>query len=187
MTTWVILAIVAALAVYVITIYNRLVSTRQMAGEAWSGIDVQLKRRSDLIPNLVDTVKGYAKHEREVLEQVTELRTQARAVPPDDVEARARAEGALSLALGRLLAVAEAYPDLKANENFLELQRELSNLENEIQMARRYYNGAVRNLNTMVESFPSNIVANQFSFEKREYFEIEDAADRALPKVSFQG
>jgi LemA protein len=147
---------------------------------------VQLKRRSDLIPNLVDTVKGYAAHERGVLEQVTELRTAAQKVPSGDVAARAQVEGALSAALGRLLAVAENYPDLKASANFVELQRELSTLENEIQMARRYYNGATRNLNTMIESFPSNIVASQFAFVKREYFEIEEPADRALPKVSFQ-
>jgi len=186
MTIWIILGLAAALAVYAVLIYNRLVSTRQMTEEAWSGIDVQLKRRSDLIPNLVDTVKGYAAHERGVLEDVISMRTAARAVPPDDVAARAKAEGALSQALGRLLAVAENYPDLKASANFLELQRELSALENEIQMARRYYNGATRNLNTMVESFPSNIVANQFAFVKRDYFEIEEPADRALPKVSFQ-
>ncbi len=186
MSFWIILAIVAALALYVVYLYNRLVSTRQMSEEAWSGIDVQLKRRTDLIPNLVDTVKGYAAHERGVLEEVTELRNQSRAAPPGDVQGRAKIEGALSMALGRLLAVAEAYPDLKANENFLELQRELANLESEIQMARRYYNGAVRNLNTMVESFPSNLVANQFNFEKREYFEIEEPGDRAVPQVSFQ-
>jgi LemA protein len=186
MTFWIIIAIVAALAVYVVYLYNRLVSTRQMSNEAWSGIDVQLKRRSDLIPNLVDTVKGYASHERGVLEEVTELRNQARAASPDDVAGRGKIEGALSMALGRLLAVAEAYPDLKASTNFTELQSELSNLESEIQMARRYYNGAVRNLNTMVESFPSNLVASQFKFEKRDYFEIEEPADRAVPKVSFQ-
>jgi len=186
MTFWIIVAVVAAVVVYAIFIYNRLVSTRQMSNEAWSGIDVQLKRRSDLIPNLIDTVKGYASHERGVFEEVTELRNQARAASPDDVAGRGKIEGALSMALGRLLAVAEAYPDLKANANFLELQRELSTLENEIQMARRYYNGAVRNLNTMVQSFPSNLVASQFSFEKRDYFEIEEPGDRAVPKVSFQ-
>ena len=186
MTFWIVLALLAALAVFAIVIYNRLVSSRQMTEEAWSGIDVQLKRRSDLVPNLVDTVKGYAAHERGVLENVTELRNAARAVPAGDVEGRAKAESALSLALGRLLAVAENYPDLKASANFVELQQELSNLESEIQMARRYYNGAVRNLNTMVESFPSNIVASRFGFTKREYFEIEEAADRTLPKVSFQ-
>lgn len=186
MTFWIIAAIVAVLALTVVYLYNRLVSARQMSQEAWSGIDVQLKRRSDLIPNLVDTVKGYASHERGVLEEVTELRNQARAAPEQDVAGRAKIEGALSMALGRLLAVAEAYPDLKASTNFAELQAELGNLENEIQMARRYYNGAVRNLNTMVESFPSNLVASQFKFEKRDYFEIEDPGDRAVPKVSFQ-
>jgi LemA protein len=186
MTFWIIIVVVAAIAAYVVYLYNRLVSSRQMSEEAWSGIDVQLKRRSDLIPNLVDTVKGYASHEKSVLEEVTELRNQARAAPPGDVQGRGKIEGALSMALGRLLAVAEAYPDLKANQNFLELQRQLSELESEIQMARRYYNGAVRNLNTMVESFPSNLVASQFSFEKREYFEIEEPGDRAVPKVSFQ-
>jgi LemA protein len=184
--TWIVLAIAAALVVYVIYIYNRLVATRQMSEEAWSGIDVQLKRRADLVPNLIETVKGYASHERGVFEEVTELRTRAQAVPPGDVEARAKAESALSFGLGRLLAVAENYPDLKASANFLELQQELGNLESEIQMARRYYNGAVRNLNTMVESFPSNFVANQFRFEKREYFEIEEPGDRAVPKVTFQ-
>jgi LemA protein len=186
MLGWIIVGLVAALAAYAVYVYNRLVSLRQMSEEAWSGIDVQLKRRADLVPNLVDTVKGYAAHERGVLEEVTELRARAQAVPSGDVEGRAKAEGALTAALGRLFAVAENYPDLKASTNFLELQRDLSNLEGEIQMARRYYNGAVRNLNTMVESFPSNIVANQFSFEKREYFEIEEPADRALPRVSFQ-
>jgi LemA protein len=157
-----------------------------MSEEAWSGIDVQLKRRADLVPNLIETVKGYAAHERGVLEEVTELRTKAQAVPPGDVEARAKAESALSLGLGRLLAVAENYPDLKASANFLELQRELANIESEIQMSRRYYNGAVRNLNTMVESVPSNLVANQFKFEKREYFEIVEPGDRAVPQVTFQ-
>lgn len=186
MLWWIVVALLAALALYAVSLYNRLVSLRQMSEEAWSGIDVQLKRRSDLIPNLVETVKGYAAHERGVLDEVTELRTRAAAVPSGDVEGRAKAEGALSLALGRLFAVAENYPDLKASANFLALQRDLSNLEDEIQMARRYYNGAVRNLNTTVESFPSNIVADRFSFAKRQYFEIEEPGDRALPKVSFQ-
>jgi LemA protein len=184
-TILIILALIAAAAGYVIYVYNRLVASRQMSEEAWSGIDVQLKRRSDLIPNLVETVKGYASHERETLTRVTELRNEASAVPAGDVEGRARVEGALSLALGRLLAVAEAYPDLKASANFLELQRDLSSVEDEIQMSRRYYNGAVRNLNTLIESFPSNIVAGQFGFSKRVYFEIEDPGERALPKVAF--
>ena len=186
MTLWIILAVLVAAVIYVIAIYNRLVSTRQMSEEAWSGIDVQLKRRADLVPNLIETVKGYASHERGVFDEVTRLRTAAQSVPPGDVEARAKAENALSFGIGRLLAVAENYPDLKASANFLELQKELGNLESEIQMARRYYNGAVRNLNTMVESFPSNLVAGQFKFEKKEYFEIEEPGDRAVPKVSFQ-
>lgn len=186
MTLWIIIALIAAVVVYVIYTYNRLVSTRQMSEEAWSGIDVQLKRRADLVPNLIETVKGYAGHERGVFDEVTRLRTAAQSVPPGDVAGRAKAEAALSLGLGRLLAVAEAYPDLKASANFIELQRELGNLENEIQMARRYYNGAVRNLNTMIQSFPSNLIAGQFKFEQRQYFEIEEPADRAVPKVSFQ-
>jgi LemA protein len=186
MVVWIILAVVVLAVIYVIFIYNRLVSTRQMSEEAWSGIDVQLKRRADLVPNLIETVKGYASHERGVFDEVTRLRTAAQSVPPGDVEARAKAEGALSLGLGRLLAVAENYPELKASTNFLELQQQLGTLENEIQMARRYYNGAVRNLNTMIQSIPSNLVASQFRFEQRQYFEIEQPADRAVPKVSFQ-
>ena len=185
MLTWVALAAIAAIAVYAVTLYNRLVKNRQMAEEGWSGIDVQLKRRADLIPNLIDTVKGYASHERELFQRVTELRAQVGKVPEGDVAARGKLEGLLSGAIGRLLAVAEAYPDLKANENFLELQKSLSDVENEIQMSRRYYNGAARNLNVMVESFPSNLIANQFGFAKRDYFEIEDAADRTVPQVSF--
>jgi LemA protein len=157
-----------------------------MASEAWSGIDVQLKRRSDLVPNLVETVKGYASHERGVLSQVVELRNAARAVPEADVDARAKAEGALSAGLARLFALAESYPDLKASGNFLELQRELSALENELQMARRYYNGAVRNLNTMVETVPSNLIARTFGFEPRVYFELADAGERATPAVNLR-
>ena len=185
MSTWIVLAAIAAVAFYAVTLYNRLVKNRQMSQEGWSGIDVQLKRRADLIPNLVDTVKGYAGHERELLERVTELRAQVGKVPEGDVAERGKLEGLLSGAIGRLLAVAENYPDLKANENFLELQETLGEVENEIQMSRRYYNGAVRNLNVMVESFPSNLVAGQFGFEKREYFEIDDDADRAVPEISF--
>ncbi len=183
--TWLILAAIAAIAVYVVTLYNRLVRNRQMTEEGWSGIDVQLKRRADLIPNLVDTVKGYAGHERALLEEVTRLRAEVGRVPPGDVAERGKLEGLLSGALGKLLAVAENYPDLKANANFLKLQEALAEVENEIQMSRRYYNGAVRNLNVMVESFPSNLVAGQFGFAKREYFEIGDDADRKVPQVSF--
>lgn len=184
MLTWIILAAAAAIVLYVIVAFNRLVRTRQMGNEAWSGIDVQLKRRSDLIPNLLEVVKGYAAHERDALREVTELRGAARALPEGDVAHRGQIEGALSLALGRLFALAENYPDLKASRNFLELQQQLSELENEIQMARRYYNGAVRNLNVMVESFPGNLVAGLFGFARRDYFELTDAADRAVPQVA---
>ena len=179
------LAIVALVALYAIVIYNGLVKARQMKEEAWSGIDVQLKRRTDLIPNLIETVKGYAAHEKGTLENVVELRNRAQAVPSGDVAGRAAAEGMLSQALGRLFALAEAYPDLKANQNFAELQRSLETTEGEIQMARRYYNGAARDLNVRVESFPSNLVANTFKFEKAPFFEIDDPADRAVPQVKF--
>ena len=183
MLSWIILILVVAVVLYAVVIFNRLVRTRQMANEAWSGIDVQLKRRSDLIPNLVDTVKGYAAHERSVLEEVTQLRGAARAVPEGDVAGRARVEGALSASLGRLFALAENYPDLKASANFLGLQRQLSALENELQMARRYYNGAVRNLNVLVQSFPSNLVAGLFGFGPRDFFALADAGERAVPQV----
>jgi LemA protein len=184
MAGWIIIAIVVVAAIYAVVVYNRLVSLRQLANEGWSGIDVQLKRRSDLVPNLVDTVKGYAAHERSVLEQVTQLRQQAGAMPAGDVAARAQVEGLLSAALGRLMAVAEAYPDLKASANFLDLQKQLSDLENELQMARRYYNGTVRNLNTLVQSFPSNLVAGVAGFAAASYFELADAGDAAVPRVA---
>ena len=186
MPQWPIWLVVAAIAAYAIYLFNQLVRTRQMVNEAWSGIDVQLKRRSDLVPSLVEAVKGYAAHERGLLAQVTELRNAARAVPQDDVEARAKVEGALSAGLAKLFALAEAYPDLKASGNFLELQRELSRIENDLQMARRYYNGAVRNLNTMVETVPSNLIARPFGFAARNYFELADASDRAVPPVSLR-
>ncbi len=179
------LAVLAAIALYVVFIYNGLVKARQMAEEAWSGIDVQLKRRADLIPNLIETVKGYATHEKTTLEEVVALRNKAQAVPSGDVEGRAAAEGLLGQALGRVIALAEAYPDLKANDNFLELQRSLETVEGEIQMSRRYYNGAARDLNVKVESFPSNLVAGQFGFAKKPYFEIANEADRAVPTVKF--
>ena len=184
MLLWIVIAVAAAVVVYAIVVFNRLVRTRQMANEAWSGIDVQLKRRSDLVPNLVETVKGYAAHERGVLDEVTQLRGAARAVPQGDVAARAQAEGALTLALGRLMALAESYPDLKASANFLELQQQLSTLENELQMARRYYNGAARNQNVLVQSFPSNLVAGLFGFAERPFFELSSESERAVPQVS---
>ena len=182
---WVILLLVVGIAGYAIVIYNSLVSNRQMVREGWSGIDVQLKRRTDLIPNLMETVKGYMAHERETLDAVVNARAKATSAASAGPEARAKAEGELSAALGRLLAIAEAYPDLKANTTFLEFQTALQGVEDEIQMSRRYYNGAVRNLNIQVESFPSNLVANAFKFEQAEYFELENEAERAVPQVKF--
>ena len=179
------IGLLVAIALYAMFTYNGLVKARQMVREAWSGIDVQLKRRANLIPNLIATVKGFAAHESETLEKVTEMRSRVGQVASNDVAGRAQAEGMLSQALGKLMMVAENYPDLKANTNFLELQSALSEMEDEIQMSRRYYNGATRSLNVKVESFPSNIIANTFKFEMAEYFELENDADRAVPEVSF--
>ncbi|MEZ5877386.1 MAG: LemA family protein [Tepidamorphaceae bacterium] len=185
MTGIVLLAIIAAVVFYAIVLYNQLVTKRQMANEGWSGIDVQLKRRTDLIPNLLESVKGYMSHEKDTLREVTELRTKAQAIPDENVAERAKVEGMLSGALGRLLAIAENYPDLKASQNFIDFQDALEDTENKLEMARRYYNGTVRDLNVMVEQFPSNLIAGKFGFEKRDFFEIEEATDRAVPKVSF--
>ncbi|HQZ11799.1 MAG TPA: LemA family protein [Devosia sp.] len=181
----IILAIVIAVIGYGVFLFNDLVSKRQLAQEGWSGIDVQLKRRTDLIPNLMETVKGYMGHERETLEAVVQARAAATAGSNAGPEERAKLEGALSGALGKLLAIAEAYPDLKANTTFLEFQGALQKVEDEVQLARRYYNGATRNLNTAVESFPQNVIAGLFKFDKGEYFELENEADRAVPNVKF--
>lgn len=181
----VILVLAVAVAGYAIYAYNLLVKNRQLVEEGWSGIDVQLKRRADLIPNMMETVKGYMGHERETLQAVTEARAAVQAASNGSPAERSKAEGLLSGALGRLFAVAEAYPDLKANTTFLEFQSALQKTEDEIQLSRRYYNGAVRNLNVIVESFPSNIIANVFKFIKAEYFELENEADRAAPQVKF--
>jgi LemA protein len=182
---WIIFALIIAVVGYGIVIYNALVKSRQMVREGWSGISVQLQRRSDLIPNLLETVKGYMGHEKEVLENVTALRARAQAVGDEHPAERAGVESLLGAALGRLMAVAEAYPDLKASTNFKEFQDALEETEDKLQLARRYYNGAVRSFNTQVEQFPSNLVANQFRFQQAEYFELEDPADRAAPQVSF--
>jgi LemA protein len=179
----VVLALAAAVVVWAVLIYNSLVRMRSMVEEAWSGIDVQLKRRTDLVPNLVSTVKGYAAHEKGTLEEVIRLRNMAQSA--QGVVETAQAQGLLGQALGRLFALAENYPDLKANANFAQLQATLGEIEEQIQLARRYYNGAVRNLNIAVESFPSNLVAARFGFAKAEYFELESAAERAVPTVSF--
>jgi LemA protein len=185
MTGLIILAIIVAVIGYAIFLYNDLVSKRQLKEEGWSGIDVQLKRRTDLIPNLMETVKGYMSHERDTLEAVVKARAAATSGANAGPAERSALEGQLSGALGKLLAVAEAYPDLKANTTFLEFQDALRGVEDEIQLARRYYNGAVRNLNTSVESFPQNVIANAFKFSKDEYFELENEADRAVPSVKF--
>jgi len=164
--------------------YNRLVTLRNMVMEGWSGIDVQLMRRAALIPNLVETVKGYMVHERNLLAEIAELRS--RSLRTERVGEKGEIETALSRSLGSLMAVAEGYPDLKASRNFLELQRELTDIEDQIQMARRYYNGTVRNLNIAVESFPSNIVARIFTFVQAEYFAIDDDNDRQAPQVNME-
>ncbi|MEK7624589.1 MAG: LemA family protein [Patescibacteria group bacterium] len=176
--------VLAVLVLFVTSIYNRLVQLRLRAKEALSDIDVQLKRRYDLIPNLVETVKGYLKHERTVLENVTQARTQAVNATGNPLE-RNDAETALSGTLKTLFAVAENYPDLKANANFLELQRELADTENKIQAARRFYNGNTRDLNTAIEAFPSNIIAGLFGFKAEKFFETETPAEKEPVKVSF--
>ena len=178
-----IIIVVLVLAALVIGIYNQLVKLKNRTEEAWSDIDVQLKRRYNLIPNLVETVKGYAKHEESTLMKVTEARSNA--INATNVQEQGAAENMLSGALKSLFAVAESYPDLKANENFLQLQNELVDTEDKIQASRRFYNGMVRDLNTKIESFPSNVIAGMFGFKKREFFEIEDEEQRENVKVSF--
>ena len=183
MIGWVVLGGIVLVAFYAASLYNRLVALRNSSESAWSDIDVQLKRRWDLIPNLVETVKGYAGHEQETLREVTEMRS--RAMGAESATDKASAETGLTRALKGLLAVAEAYPDLKANENFLGLQADLNRIEEAIQNARRYYNAVVRDLNTLCEAFPSNLIANFFSFTKKDYFELDDEAERTAPQVSF--
>lgn len=181
--TGIILIIIAVAVIAMILIYNSFVRLRQRVKEAWSDIDVQLKRRYDLIPNLIETVKGYAAHERELLEKVTEART--RAMDAGSPKEKADAENMLSGTLKTLFAVSENYPQLKANENFLELQRELSDTENKIQAARRFYNGNVMEMNTKVQSFPGNIIAGMFGFKEEEFFELEEEAAKEPVKVKF--
>lgn len=180
---YIILGILIVLVFWIIFSYNRLIVLQTRSKEAWSDIEVQLKRRYDLIPNLVETVKGYAAHERELFEKVTEAR--ARAIGAQTLPEKAQAENALSATLKSLFAVAENYPDLKASTNFLELQRELTDTEDKIQAARRFYNTNVRDLNIKIDTFPSSIVASIFAFKKLEFFEIEEAAAREPVKVKF--
>lgn len=176
--------VLAVLVLFVISIYNRLVQLRLRAKESLSDIDVQLKRRYDLIPNLVETVKGYLKHEQTVLENVTQARARAVNAAGGPLE-RNDAETAISSTLKTLFAVTENYPDLKANANFMELQKELADTENKIQAARRFYNGNVRDLNTAIETFPSNTIANLFNFKAEKFFETETSAEKEPVKVNF--
>ena len=178
----VLLLLVAAIAIP-IALYNRLVRLRNGSENAWSDIDVQLKRRHDLIPNLVETVKGYAQHEQSTFQKVTDART--RAMQATGPAGKAAAEGDLTRVLSGLFAVAEAYPQLRASENFMGLQSELANIEDAIQNARRYYNALVRDLNNSCETFPSNLVASTFGFTKKEYFELETVEERGVPAVRF--
>lgn len=180
---YVALALLLALIIWGVLIFNRLVGLRQMRHNGWADIDVQLKRRADLIPRLVDTVKGYAAHERSVFDDVIRARNAALSAG-DDLTARGSAEASVARGTSRLFALAEDYPELKANESFLSLQNELSETEDTIEMARRFYNGAVRELNTAIETVPSNFIAKPFGFTKKPYFEISDA-DAVAPSIEF--
>ena len=182
--TYLILGIVGLIVIVFIAIYNGLIRRRTRIEEAWSDIEVQMKRRYDLIPNVVETVKGYATHEQSVLENVTKARTQA--MGAQDPNARLQAENALSSTLKTLFAVAENYPDLKANANFLDLQRELADTENKLQSSRRFYNSVVRDYNTMTQTFPSALIASMFGFVKKDFFGLEEEAAREPVKVSFK-
>lgn len=184
MAVLIIISLIVSIALWAISIYNRLIKNKNLVDEGWSGIDIQLKRRSNLIPNLVETVKGYMGHEKSVLTEVTKMRAQCLSTK-DGVAERAHNESMLSQALSKLFAVAENYPELKASSNFQELQGSLEKVENELQMARRYYNGTARDFNILVQSFPSNLIANFFRFLKADYFEIEQDEDRQVPKVDF--
>jgi LemA protein len=179
----VIAVLLVLLALFIIGVYNSLVRLRNQVDNSWSQIDVQLKRRHDLIPNLVETAKGYMKHERQTFEEITKARAQA--MGAKGVADAAKAEGALGEALSKFMLVVENYPDLKANQNFLALQEELTGTENKISFSRQSYNDQVLFFNNKIQMFPSNIVAGMFSFTKRDFFEVESAAEREVPKVSF--
>ncbi len=179
----ILLILILIFILYGVSIYNKLVRLRTMVEEAWSGINVQLKKRHDLVPNLVETVKGYASHERETFDSVTSAR--AGAMQAHDVKSQEVAENNLNNALIRLLAVAERYPELKANQSFLQLQDQLSLIESDIEKSRRYYNGTVRENNILVDTFPSNIIAGMFKFTKSLFFELENESEKAVPSVQF--
>jgi LemA protein len=178
--TMLVLIVIGSIALGAILIYNRFIKRQNVVMEAWSGIDVQLKRRHNLIPNLIETVKGYSGHEKKVLTELTELRTGSQ-----QAAERGEQETQISQAIRNLLVVAEQYPDLKASQNFLDLQDNLDQIETEIQQARRFYNGSVRDLNILVESFPSNLIAKVFGFHVAEFFELDPAVPRTVPEVKF--
>lgn len=185
MTWYIIVGVVVILIILFIVTYNRLVRLRNQVKNAWAQIDVQLKRRHDLIPNLIETVKGYMKYERETLEAITKARNLAQQAASSGPAVRAKAETELSSALARLLAVVENYPDLKANQNFLALQEELTSTENKISFSRQYYNDSVLSYNNRTQMFPSNMVASMTGFKASEFFEVSVAGEREAPKVSF--
>ena len=183
MIGWIVLGVIVLVLLYIMGVYNRLVRLRALVKEGFSGITVQLRRRADLIPNLVETVQGYATHEREVFEQVSNAR--AATVNAGSVQATAQADAQMTGLLGRLFAVAEAYPELKANTNFLQLQDQLANIEGELQSARRYYNATVRDLNSTIQSFPPVLIARPMGFTEEPFYQDDDAAIQSAPKVSF--
>jgi LemA protein len=183
MIVWIVLGLVVLVLLYFVAIYNRLVRLRALVKEGFSGITVQLRRRADLIPNLVETVQGYATHEREVFEEVSANRSKA--LSAGSVEATAQADAQMTGLLGRLFAVAEAYPELKANTNFLQLQDQLANIEGELQGARRYYNATVRDLNSTIQSFPPVLIARPMGFTEEPFYQDEDQSIQTAPKVSF--
>lgn len=181
-TIYVISGVLIILLLYLIIIFNKIIKNKNMVNEAWSGIDVQLKKRYDLIPALIRTVKGYSEHEKKLQEEIVRLRNEG--VKAETVKTQENTESQLSQKLGQLLVIVEAYPELKANENFLKLQKQISEVEDHIQKSRRYYNGSVRDFNILIESFPGNMVANLFKYGKRDFFEIE-SIQAQVPEVHF--
>jgi LemA protein len=181
--SWIVLGIVVVAVLWAVSVFNGLVRRKNMVAEGWSGIDTQLKRRADLIPNLVESVKGYAAHESSTFEDLAKLRSQSGS--QTDPAERAQTEQAITAAIGKVMAVAEAYPQLRASENFQSLQKELADVEDQIQLARRYYNATVRDFNTTIQQFPGNLIANAGGFKPAPFFGIDNDADRAVPKVSF--
>lgn len=181
MTFYISISIFVVLVLFIVLVYNRLVSLRNLAREAWSGIDVQLKKRHELIPRLVDVVKGYASHEQNLLTHITELRNLA--TKENDLKAQEKVQIGIAQDLGKLFVIVENYPELKANENFAQLQIEISKVEHDLQRARRYYNGSVRDLNTKIQQFPSNIIASIFKFEDEPFFDIQNESERSVPQM----